>query len=178
MKKWLKIWMLTMAFVAAMTAVVSTGKVSAEEGKSSNEVQVVIGKYNDWKNTCTWGNFLFNFDASIDEQHDSTWNVFECKFGESSQKAITLQLSWDLTSASGFVISWENVKLSNTVWTKNPDGIWNNTAITSWDAKSLQTLFNKNEKTIWDASWTVTIDLTVPAWQPDGTYQGTLVLTF
>lgn len=178
MKKWLKIWMLTMAFVAAMTAVVSTGKVEAQS-TANNEVQVVIGKYNDWVNTCSWGNFLFNFNASVDEQHDSTWNVFECKFGESSQKAITLQLSWDLTSTSGwFIISWENVKLSNTVWTKNPDGLWTNTAITSWYATDYNTLFNKNAKTIWDASWSVTIDITVPAWQPDGTYQGTLVLTF
>ena len=41
MKKWLKIWMLSMAFVAAMTAVVSTGKVEAQS-TANNQVQVVI----------------------------------------------------------------------------------------------------------------------------------------
>lgn len=180
MKKGLKLWMLAVALVATATAVISTWKVNADQD-SSNQVQVVIGKYNDGNNTCSWGNFLFNFTASTEDQTDSTWNVFECKFGNSAQKTVTLQLQWDLTSTSGdvtSVISWSNVKVSNTVRTKTPDSLWSNTAINNSWATALQTLFDKAEKTIWDASWTVNIEVTVPGWKPDGTYNGTLVLTF
>ena len=155
MKKGLKLWMLAVALVATMTAVISTGKVQAGEGDltANNQVQVVIWQYNSGQNTCSWGNFLFEFTASTEEQTGSTSNVFECKFWNSAQKTVTLQLDWDLTSTSGwYVISWENVKLSNTVWTKTPDTLWSNSSLEQVPARTSQVLFGTAEKTIWDAS--------------------------
>ena len=180
MRKWLKIWMLAVALLATTTAIISTGKVNATTG--DNKVQVVIWQYNDWQNTCSWGNFYFNFNADTTGQTASTGNVFECKFWDPSQKTITLELSWDLKATTGettYILSWENVKLTNEVWWMTPNGLWSNSTITTWDIKwHTQTLFDKVDNMVWDASGNVVIEVTVPAWQPGGTYEGTLVLTF
>ena len=181
MKKWLKLWMLTMAFVAAMTAVVSTGKVEAQS-TANNQVQVEISPYNGGVNDCSWDDYQFYVSWSSAEQSAViSWNI-NCIFWKHDWWAVTIQLNWDLTSSDGHTISWNNVKIKNGAWTWTPSdlGAQDSSAndfinfVSTWAS-----LFNKNSAKIWDASGTnIEIQVVVPAWQPNGTYSGTLVLYF
>lgn len=183
MKKWLKIWMLTMAFLAAMTTVISTGKVEAQaaDPDTSNYVRVSINAYNNWQNDCSGTNYIFNFTGSTQEQTDSKTGTITCVLGNKTWQAITLQLSWDLTAEwVDLPIPRGNISFTNGTWTRVPEDL--GTAWEPWTSAfgdTPKTLFNKAGNKIWDASGTnLTIEVKVPAWQPDGTYQGTLVLTF
>lgn len=177
--------MLAMAFLATMTAVVSTGKVSADPTTdTSNIVRVSIDAYNGWVNSCSWSDYIFDLNASTQQQVVSinTW-IVTCIFWNSTWKAVTLQLAGDLThqSLEGVNIPKENIKLTNGTWTVDPSWLgsagpsWKDTFYNEW----WKTLFTKNANMIWDASGTnLSIEVTVPAWQPNGTYEWTLVLTF
>jgi len=180
MKKWLKIWMLTMAFLATMTAVVSTGKVQADQD-ASKVVQVTITEYNGWNNNCTLEDYIFSFDASTQSQNQTTGHDIVCKFWNATGVAVTLQLQGDLTNLDGAIISSGNVKVTNGTWNDNPSDLGEETSVSGLaiNGEYWQTLFNKTGNTIWDATWVnVEITVTVPGWTPNGTYEGTLVLTF
>lgn len=173
--------MLAMAFLATLTAVVSTGKVNAGTD-STKKVQVVIADYNGWVNTCTLENYEFTFDAWTQDQTDTISHMIECKFWDASVKTVQLQLQDDLSNGSTSIAK-EHVTLSNTAWSYTPNDIaWSDTYVfqnqpfyASWG----KSLFTKIENKIWDATWAnVDITVTVPAWTPNGTYTGTLVLTF
>ena len=180
MKKWLKLWMLAVAFVAAMTAVVSTGKVEATGGQdNSKKVQVTINEYNSGNNTCELENYEFTFDASTEVQYQTTWHDITCKFWDSAASTVTLQLNQDLSNWSA-IISSGNVTLNNGTWTADPDTLGNGASYNGQINGSVwETLFNKVADKIWNATWAnVQITVEVPGWTPHGTYQGTLVLTF
>ena len=90
-------------------------------------------------------------------------------------------MSGDLTDWNGNVIPWANVKLSNPEWTSTPTWLKNGT--TAFSGQTFmwwwKTLFNKVENMIWEAQGSgVQIEITVPAWTPDGTYQWTIILDF
>ena len=185
MKKWLKIWMLTMAFVAAMTAVISTGKVEATWEDTSNIVQVSIDAYNNWNTVCTWTSYYFNdLSASSEVQTGSRTGNITCVFWNRTGTSVTLQLSWDLVHRddSTLFIPRANVKLKNGTWTDTPTGI---VTVSTEASNAVEfhaspvTLVTKTANKIGDASGTnLEISLTIPEWQPNGTYEWTLVLTF
>ena len=94
MKKGLKLWMLAVAFLAAMTAVVSTGKVAALSW--DNKVEVEISPYNWWVNDCSWSDYKFAFSGSAAVQTGTkTWYI-SCAFWQHAQIAVTLELTWTL----------------------------------------------------------------------------------
>lgn len=182
MKKGLKLWMLAVALLATMTAVISTGKVEAEND-TSNKVTVQIDAYNEWKTQCTWSSYTFNYESNFAEHTEvETWFV-TCKFWNQTWSTVTLQLSWDLVhnTEASINIPKENVKLKNGSWNAIPTTLGTAPSNTTYQDLSTNpvTLFNKNIKLVWDASWTnLEIQVTIPAWQPGGTYEGTLVLTY
>ena len=145
------------------------------------QVIVNIAEFNWWQNTCTWSNYIFeNIQADkTSRDYELTW-VFECAFGDSQSKTVTLQLSGNLVADGDRVISGSNVQMKNSEWTSSP--VWlkfANTLISTWRAlTATQTLFQKTGSMIWIASWVVSVQITVPAWTPDGTYNWTLVLTY
>ena len=144
------------------------------------QVIVNIWQFNWWQNTCTWSNFIFeNIQADkTSRDYELTW-VFECAFGDSQSKTVTLQLSGNLVADGDRVISGVNVQMKNSEWTSSP--VWLKFANTLSAYQALiatKTLFQKTGSMIWIASWVVSIQITVPAWTPDGTYNWTLVLTY
>ena len=155
------------------------GSSSSESGEP--QVIVNIAEFNWWQNTCTWSNFIFeNIQADkTSRDYELTW-VFECAFWNSQSKTVTLQLSGNLVADWDRVISGSNVQMKNSEWTSSP--VWlkfANTMISTYQAlTATKTLFQKTGSMIWIASWVVSIQITVPAWTPDGTYNWTLVLTY
>lgn len=161
------------------------GSSSSEGGDGSgwnSEIIVNIWQFNNWQNTCTWQDFIFSgIFASPTTITRNLVKTFQCAFGEMWQKAVTLQLQWDLTDWSGNVISSWNVKIKNSAWVWTPAWVkW--TAVSTdeytWLNKTI-TLFNKAENIIWIAEWTwIDIQIEIPWWTPDGTYNGTLILSY
>ena len=156
------------------------GSSSSESGDS--EIVVNIWKFNNWQNTCTWQDFIFSgIFASPTTITRNLVKTFQCAFGEMWQKAVTLQLQWDLTDWSGNVISSWNVKIKNSAWVWTPAWVkWNAVSTDSYTSLSNTiTLFNKASNIIWIAEWTwVDIQIEIPWWTPDGTYNGVLVLSY
>ena len=182
MKKGLKLWMLAVAFLATMTAVISTGKVEAEDNVN-NEVTVEISSYNGGLNNCTWDNYFFSFSGTSSVQTGTTGGTIKCAFWSHSSWTVTLQLSWDLTNSDKITIPSSNVKIKNWTWTSAPETLGDGTSMSEFvnfgKTDAIVTLYNKNDNKIWDATWTnIEIQVVVPEWQPDGTYTWTLVLTF
>ena len=156
------------------------GSSSSEGGEP--QVIVNIADFNSWQNTCSGSNFLFeNIVAwTSTGTYTRSW-VFECAFGNGkSNPTVTLQLSWNLVASWDRVISWSNLEMKNTEWSVTPWWLkFAQTLIDTWHALTeTQILFKKSTDLIWVASWVVTIQLTVPWWTPDGTYNWTLVLTY
>ena len=89
-------------------------------------------------------------------------------------------MSGDLVADGDRVISGSNLMMKNSEWTVSP--VWlkfADTLINAWSAlTATQTLFQKTANLIWVASWVVEVQLTVPGWTPDGTYNWVLVLTY
>lgn len=181
MKKWLKIWMLTMAFLAAMTVAVSTWKVNAEQD-STKKVEVSISDYNSGNNNCVLEDYTFSVEAKTEDQTVSTGHTISCIFWDASQKTVTLELSGDLSNWSTIIpATW--VKLTNATWVSTPDDIiqqqYPHEGGDTFIIGSGASLVTKFANKIGDATWTnVEISVTIPAWTPNGTYEGTLVLTF
>jgi len=184
MKKWLKIWVAALAIMATAATLVSTWNVKAEN--ANNEVKVIIGQYNEWRSECSWENYELSFTASSQQQvKTDTWNV-NCIFGNKIDGAVQIQLSWDLVYSwdSNIYIPRANVKLKNGTWSATPADLWagvttNTSSFVNFHENLGTSLFNKNLNKIGDASWTnIEIEVTVPAWQPDGTYNGILVLSY
>ena len=148
----------------------------------NSKIIVSIAALNSWNNTCTWENYIFPaISASPTVQTMSLSKKFQCVFWKAIQSSVTLLLSWDLTDENGNVISWENVRLKNPEWTSQPTVLKNGN--TAFNFKTFMwlgaTLFNKVWNKIWTAEWSgVEIEITVPWWTPDGTYNWTLVLTY
>ena len=147
-----------------------------------SEIVVNIWQFNNWQNTCTWQDFIFaDIVASPTTITRNLVKTFQCAFGEMWQKAVTLQLQWDLTDWSGNVISSWNVKIKNSAWVWTPAWVkWNAVSTDSYTSLSNTiTLFNKASNIIWIAEWTwVDIQIEIPWWTPDGTYNGVLVLSY
>ena len=188
MKKWLKIWVVALAMVATVATLVSTGNVKAQEQEqettTQNEVKVVIWSYNSGQNTCTWTDYIFQFTGSTEVQDATQFWSITCQFGKSAWQAVTLALGGDLVLSgdSSVVIPATGVLLTNGTWESTPDTIAGvepadvDEAIFTWDGK---TLYNKTGNAIGDAnSQDIAIKVIVPAWQADGTYNGTLVLSY
>ena len=181
MKKWLKIWVVALAMLATATTLLSTWKVEAEN--SNNKVEVIIWQYNSGQNTCTWSDYHYFFTASTQEQHQTiTWSV-SCKFWKMAQQAVTVTLNGALVLSgdTSVDIPTSNVLLTNGNWTVNPNSVRGTEPAALSDAtfSSAATLFNKAWNTIGDANTEeLAIKVIVPAWQPDGTYNGTLTLSY
>ena len=148
---------------------------------SNSKILVNIAALNWWQNTCTGQDFVFSFSASPTEQVQNLVKTFECIFWNSASKAVVLHLSGNLVDENWNIIPWANVKLKNSEWINSPNTLWwESAAITeykplTWDL----TLFNKVANKIWVATWAwVDIQVTVPAWAPDGVYNGVLILDF
>lgn len=181
MKNWLKIWVVALAICATAATLVSTWNVKADN--RDNKVEVVIGQYNSGQNTCTWTDYLFNFTASTEQQSGTQVWTISCKFWNSSWQAVTLALDWDLelSTDNTVTIPSSNVSLTNGSWTSTPSSIaWTDpAAVSETEFTSAKTLYNKKDNAIGDAkSEDITIKVIVDAWQPDGTYDGTLVLSY
>lgn len=188
MKKWLKIWVVALAMFATVATLASTGNVRAEEEPSTsswNIVKVIIGQYNSGQNTCTWSDYIYNFTASTETQSGTETHRIWCIFWDSSATPVTLQLTWDLLLSGDETqtIPSTNVLLTNGTWYQNPEKVLNtaggNTTLSDVTFTTQQTLYYKAENAIGDArSNDVSIKVIVDAWQQDGTYNGTLVLTY
>ena len=156
------------------------GSSSSEGGDS--EIVVNIAALNGGQNTCSGEDFIFPaITASPVVQTIKLAKKFQCIFWNAANKAVTLHLSGDLTDWNGNVIPWANIKLSNPEWTSTPTWLKNGT--TAFSGQTFmwlwKTLFNKVENMIWEAQGSgVQIEITVPAWTPDGTYQWTIILDF
>ena len=154
----------------------------SSEGGWDSLITVNIAALNSGQNTCSWEDYIFpNISALPTVQTISLAKRFSCVFWNVAEKAVTLQLSGDLKDWNGNVISWENVKLSNPEWTATPTALKNGSTYFSGQTFlwTWQTLFNKVANKIWEAYWSgVEIKITIPAWTPDGIYEGTLVLTY
>ena len=153
---------------------------SSEGGEP--QVIVNIAEFNWWQNTCSGSNYIFeNIVAwTSTGTHTLSW-VFQCAFWNGrSSSIVTLQLSGNLVADGDRVISGSNLMMKNSEWTVSP--VWlkfADTLISTWRAlTATQTLFQKTANLIWVASWVVEVQLTVPWWTPDGTYNWTLVLTY
>lgn len=181
MKNWLKIWVVALAMLATVATLASTGNVKAED--ANNRVEVIIWQYNSGQNTCTGSDYLYRFTASTEEQEDTkTWSI-NCKFWNMSWQAVSIQLNGPLVLEGNSAVSIpaENVKLTNGTWTPNPGLVADATQPTVADSTitTSTTLFNKANNTIGDADTNdIAIKVIVPEWQPDGTYNGTLVLSY
>ena len=158
----------------------SASDLPSEGGDS--EIIVNIAALNGGQNTCSGEDFIFPaITASPVVQTIKLAKKFQCIFWNAANKAVTLHLSGDLTDWNGNVIPWANVKLSNPEWTSTPTWLKNGT--TAFSGQTFmwwwKTLFNKVENMIWEAQGSgVQIEITVPAWTPDGTYQWTIILDF
>ena len=147
-----------------------------------SKVIVNIAEFNEWRNTCTWDNYVFN--NIVAWPTTVTWNLvktFQCAFWEAGGKAVTIQLSWDLEDWNGNTISSWNVKIKNSTWAATPSNVqsWTTAITTYTPLNQIVTLFNKTAWVIWRAEWSwVDIEITVLWWTPDGTYNWTLVLTY
>ena len=154
------------------------GSSSSEGGEP--QVIVNIAEFNWWQNTCTWSNFIFeNIQADkTSRDYELTW-VFECAFWDSQSKTVTLQLSGNLVADGDRIISGSNVQMKNSEWTSSPVWLKFANTLNAYQAlTATKILFQKTGSMIWRASWVVSIQITVPAWTPDGTYNWTLVLTY
>lgn len=184
MKNWLKIWVVALAMLATVATLASTGSVKADD--ESNRVIVNIGEYNDGQNTCTWSNYEYTFTGSTEMQTGSKSGTITCKFWNMSWQAVTLRLYGDLVLSGngGVTIPSSHVFLTNssTDWNVSPDVVRGSTEGTTFELQNFtetKTLFNKSNNTIGDAdSDNVVITVEVPAGQPNGTYNGTLVLSY
>jgi len=185
MKKWLKIWVVALAIAATATTLISTGNVKAGN-ETDKQVIVTINQYNNWNSNCTWETYTLNFDASSAEQTKVDTGDINCVFGNKIDGAVSLLLSWDLvhTEDSTIIIPRANVKLKNGTWTSVPtdlgSGVTTNTSsFVNFHEGLGSALYNKNLNKIGDTTWAnIEIQVTVPAWSPDGTYNGMLVLSY
>jgi len=145
-------------------------------------ITVNIAALNSWQNVCSWEDYIFpNITALPTAQTISLAKKFSCVFWNAAAKAVTLHLLWDLTDWNGNMIPWANVKLANPEWAATPTVLKDGTTIFSstWFMWLWQTLFNKVGNKVWEAYWSgVEIEVTIPAWTPDGIYNGTIVLDF
>jgi len=146
------------------------------------EVIVNIAEFNSWQNTCSGSNFIFdNISADkVDRDYELTW-LYECAFGNGqSTTSVTLQLSGNLVAWWDKIFSGSNVKMKNSEWISAPAWLkFSSSLISTYQTlTATRTLFQKTWNMIWMASWIVTIQITVPAWTPNGKYNWTLVLTY
>ena len=184
MKNWLKIWVVALAICATAAALLSTGNVQAQSN-SDKKVEVVIGQYNSGQNDCTWDDYLIHFDAStVDQTGSDTWHI-ECKFGDKNETPVSLGLQWalELSGNTSVTIPTSRVLLTNGTWTTTPEGIEKAAAPVFTEQEfawaDVKELFTKKVNTIGDANGTdIVITVGVSAWQPDGTYNGVLVLSY
>lgn len=179
MKKWLKLWITALAILWMMWWIITTVN-NVEAATKNNSLTLTIWAFNGWVNTCTWSDYSFSATASTTEQTKNQSKPFSCAFWNSAAASVTLQMSWNMTWP--MTITWGNIKLKNTEWSATPTTIKNgNTAISTYTAfdSTPAVLFKKKADTIWTWAWTaVDIQLTIPAWAPNGTYNWTIVLSY
>ena len=155
----------------------------SSNGSSGDSLIVVnIAAFNSWMNTCSGEDYIFSgITAGTTARSYDLSKTFQCAFWDAGQTTVTLQLSGNLTDQNWNSISSSNVKIKNLAWMSTPETLqWPSSEIVEYlPLSEIQTLFNKATYKIWTAEWTwVNIQITVPAWTPDGTYDWTLVLSY
>lgn len=130
----------------------------------------------EWSNTCTILDYaLWTKTVSVSQQSiSSSAQNISCSFYKNAANEVTLTISdlsdWSHTIAkSNF--KWTTAKVSKT-WT-----ISDLTGKTSFSLASATWVYTKEINKIWTRTWTLKLDLTIPAWQPGWSYTGTIDLT-
>lgn len=163
MKKFTKIWLLSLALVGCLVALNAS---AASETAATKQVQLVI---TDWENTCTASNYdLSGYTVSSSDQTIKTdTHAVTCEFLDSAATNISFQLT-DLKNASNNPIGYANftwdVSNVDTNWTLNS---WHTASITFATPSSV---YDKVVNTAWVWTWDLTIGGTIPGWTPAGTY--------
>lgn len=174
--KWLKLWIAVLAILWMIWG--SLYMYNTAEAASNNTITLTIGAFNGWNNTCTWANYSFSATASPTEQTKTDSHIINCAFWKTGSSTVTLQMSWNMSWPQPIQAS--NIKVKNTqARTATPSDL-GSSALTSYAAlSSAQTLFTKAANKVWTwAGSAVEIQITIPAWAPNGTYNWTLVLTY
>lgn len=169
MKKIAKVWVLWLAFASSLAALL----VSATwEFKS----QVTL-TLTQWENTCILSDYIFAQKQASprDQLTEPMWQLIDCTFLKNNQINVSLSMS-DLSGSAGVVIpaSWFS-------WYITSGGVlW---SILSLEDQILPTLNNqpviytKLENTIWEWTWTLTLQWVIPGWTPGWTYTWSIDLT-
>lgn len=176
MKKWLKLWILATAVVAASSFVLT--QVSADPAP---EVKVVI---TEWQNSCALSGYDFWTISASATDTILTWitNDLTCTLLRSASWDITSQLT-DLTGqVAGHEIEASNFKITTTPAANTYSWSLTSTATTALadaDASvNTNKLYSKEQYKVWTiVSAKVTLYGVVNAWQEVDTYQGQLNIT-
>lgn len=179
MKKWLKLWITALAILWMMWWIITTVN-NVEAATKNNSLTLTIWPFNGWVNTCTWSDYSFTATASTSDQNVHQSKSFSCAFWATASSTVTLQMSWNMTWP--VTISSGSVKLKNTEWTATPSALKSTTnAISTFTAFNTTpaVLFSKAANKIWTWAWSaIDIQVTIPAWAPNGTYNWTIVLSY
>jgi len=165
MKKFTKIWLLSLALAACLTVL----KANA----TTMDTKTVSLSLTAWSNSCTIQNYNFgSFNVSVNDQSlEPQAQDVECTFLENAQGYVNIQLA-NLT-ATEWTITADNFEFSvdaaNAVW------LISNLSATATGAFPRQ-IYVKEANKLWSWSTKMAIKGTIPGWTPAGTYQGNLDL--
>lgn len=166
MKKIAKVWVLWFAFASSVVALL----VSATP-EFTSQVTLTL---TEWDNTCILSDYIFTPKQAspTDQLTESMWQLIDCTFLKNNQINVSLHMS-DLTGSADVSIpaSWFSwyITSGNTRW-----------SIVYLDDKNLGTLDNqpiiytKLKNTVWEWTWTLTLQWVIPWWTPGGSYTWTI----
>ncbi len=177
MKKWLKLWILATAVVAASSFVLT--QVSADPAP---EVRVVI---EEWQNSCALSGYDFwTISASAtDTVLSGIDNDLTCTLLKSASWDINAQLTNLVGNAdSGHVISGSNFTITTTPTANTYSWSLTSHATTALNdavaSNNTNVLYSKEQYKVWTiVTAKVTLEGVVNAWQEVDTYQGQLNIT-
>lgn len=168
MKKIAKVWVLWLAFASSLVAFL----VSAT-WEFTSQVTLTL---TEWNNTCILSDYIFiqKQASPVDQLTESLWQVMDCTFLKNSQINVSLRMS-NLTNEDGIVIpaSWFSWYITSwgVLWS-----IWNLNDKTLPTLNNQPVIYTKLENTVWEWTWTLTLQWVIPGWTPWWTYTGTIDL--
>jgi len=176
MTKWLKLGVIALSVLALAGTIIS---VNANE---DYEARLVITQ---WTNVCTWHDYDFSgYNASTEAQPiNAVVHPVTCDFLENEATTVSYQLM-DLVNENSVTLEAINFNMTATASDGTQWGTLAGTfnALSDDTCGSGQLLYTKPVNQMWailySGDHSIEIDGTIPAWQPAGTYTGTLQLSW
>lgn len=168
MKNIAKVWVLWFAFASSVAAL-----FICAASEFTSQVTLTL---TEWDNTCVLSDYTFiQREASPEDQlTESLWQLIDCTFLKNGQINVSLFMS-NLRNENDVVIpaSWFSWYITSwgVLWS-----IWNLNDKTLPTLNNQPVIYTKLENTIWEWTWTLTLQWVIPGWTPGWTYTGTIDL--